>query len=73
MTEEQEKEIKDWFIEQLTTGDKLIHWQELKDGVTAFGEKHGFDPIPEETWAHIKEGFDKVDTSGDGAVSLEEL
>ena len=73
LTEEQMQEIKDWFVEQLTTGDKLIHWQELKDGLTAFGEKHGFHPIPDEAWDHIKKGFDAIDTSGDGAVSLEEL
>ena len=56
-----------------TASLKLIHWDELKDGLTAFGEKHGFDPIPDEVWAEIKKGFDAIDTSGDGAVSVEEL
>lgn len=73
LTDEQMKEFQKWIVELLTTGDKLIQWKELKDGVIAFGKKHGFEPISAEAWAKIKEGFDKIDTSGDGAVSVEEL
>ena len=47
--------------------------QEAHDALVAFGEKHGFPPIPEEAWEELEAMFDAADTNGDGAIDLEEL
>ena len=73
LTPEQEKEIEEWVTNELTTGEKTITKQEAHDAIVAFGEKHGFPPIPEEVWAELDKMFDAVDTNDDGAIDLEEL
>jgi len=66
LTEEQEAEIEAWVVEELTTGEGTITKEEAHDAIVAFGEKHGFPPIPEEAWVELEAMFDEVDTSGDG-------
>ena len=73
LTPEQEQEIEDWVVEELTTGEMTITKEEAHDAIVAFGEKHGFPPIPEEAWAELEAMFDAVDANGDGAIDLAEL
>ena len=73
LTDEQEQEIEDWVGEELTTGEMTITKQEAHDAIVAFGEKHGFPPLPEEAWEALEEMFDAVDTNGDGQIDLNEL
>ena len=73
LTEAQEKEIADWVESELTTGEKTITKQEAHDEIVAFGEKHGFEPLPDEAWDELDAMFDAADTNGDGALDLEEL
>ena len=73
LTPEQEQEIEDWVVEQLTTGECTITKQEAHDAIVAFGEKHGFPPLPEEAWVELEAMFDAADLNGDGAIDLAEL
>ena len=73
LTDEQEAEIQAWVVEELTTGDKTITKQEAHDAIVAFGEKHGFKPLPEEAWEELEAMFDEVDTNGNGEIDLAEL
>ena len=73
LTPEQEKEIEDWVVEELTTGEMTITKQEAHDAIVAFGEKHGFPPLPEEAWVELEAMFDAADLNGDGAIDLAEL
>lgn len=73
LTDEQMEEIGAWFEKELTTGEETITWEELHNGITSFGESHGFAPLSEEDWAAVKEFFDGVDTNSDGAWDLAEL
>ena len=73
LTEAQEDEIEAWVTEELTTGEKTITKQEAHDALVAFGEKHGFPPIPKEAWVELEAMFDEVDTSGDGEIDLAEF
>ena len=73
LTEEQEQEIEDWVVEELTTGEMTITKQEAHDAIVAFGEKHGFPPLPEEAWEALEAMFDEADLNGDGAIDLAEL
>ena len=73
LTDEQEQEIEDWVGEELTTGEMTITKQEAHDAIVAFGEKHGFPPLPEEAWEALEEMFDAVDANGDGQIDLNEL
>ena len=66
LTEAQEKEIEDWVVEELTTGEMTITKAEAVAAIKAFGEKHGFPPLPEEAWEALDAMFDEVDTNGDG-------
>ena len=45
----------------------------MHDGIVAFGEKHGFEPLPEEAWTELEEIFDAIDANGDGAWDIAEL
>ena len=47
--------------------------QEAHDAIVAFGEKHGFPPLPEEAWEALEAMFDEADLNGDGAIDLAEL
>lgn len=40
LTKEQKKEIEDWVVEELTTGEKTITKQEAHDAIVAFATKH---------------------------------
>merc|ERR1712023_414010 len=73
LTDEQEQEVEDWIVEELTTGEGTITKEEAHDAIVAFGEAHGFDPIPAEAWEELEAMFDEADTNGDGAIDLEEL
>merc|ERR1711988_2058522 len=73
MTDEQEQEIEDWVVAELTTGEKTITKKEAHDAIVAFGEKHGFPPLPEEAWEELEAMFDAADLNGDGAIDLAEL
>ena len=73
LTDEQEQEIEDWVVEELTTGVGTITKQEAHDAIVAFGEKHGFPPLPEEAWVELEAMFDEADLNGDGAIDLAEL
>ena len=73
LTDEQEQEIEDWVVEELTTGEGTITKQEAHDAIVAFGEKHGFPPLPEEAWTELEAMFDEADLNGDGAIDLAEL
>merc|ERR1711907_659228 len=73
LSPEQEAEVEAWVTEQLTTGEGTITKEEAHDALVAFGEKHGFSPISEETWEQLEAMFDEVDTNGDGEIDLEEL
>ena len=73
LTEAQEQEIEDWVVSELTTGEKTITKKEAHDAIVAFGEKHGFPPLPEEAWVELEKMFDAADTNGDGAIDLDEL
>ena len=73
LTEEQEDEIEAWVVEELTTGEMTITKQEAHDAIVAFGEKHGFPPLPEEAWVELEAMFDEADLNGDGAIDLAEL
>ena len=53
LTQDQEKEITDWIIEELTTGEKTITWDEMKKAITDFGKKHGFPALPAAAWKEI--------------------
>ena len=53
LTDEQEQEIEDWVVEELTTGEGTITKEEAHDAIVAFGEKHGFPPLPEEFWVEL--------------------
>ena len=46
LTAEQEQEIEDWVVSELTTGEGTITKEEAHDAIVAFGEKHGFPPLP---------------------------
>ena len=73
LTDEQEQEIEDWVVEELTTGEGTITKEEAHDAIVAFGEKHGFPPLPEEAWTELEAMFDQADLNGDGAIDLAEL
>ena len=73
LTPEQEQEIEDWIVKELTTGEMTITKEEAHDALVSFGETHGFPPIPEEAWEELEAMFDAADTNGDGAIDLEEL
>ena len=73
LTPAQEKEIEDWVIEELTTGEKTITKQEAHDAIVAFAKKHGLDEPTDEEWEKLEEIFDYVDKNGDGAIDLAEL
>ena len=73
LTDEQEQEIEDWVVEELTTGEGTITKEEAHDAIVAFGEKHGFPPLPEEAWEELEAMFDEADLNGDGAIDLAEL
>lgn len=73
LTKEQEKEIHDWVVNELTTGEKTITKQEAHDAIVAFADKHGFPQPTAEEWEKLEEMFDAVDTNGDGAIDLPEL
>merc|ERR1712176_865871 len=73
LTDEQEQEIEDWVVEELTTGEGTITKKEAQAAIVAFGEKHGFPPLPEEAWEELEGMFDAADTNGDGAIDLAEL
>ena len=66
LTDAQEKEIEDWVVEELTTGDMTITKKEAHDAIVAFGEKHGLEPLPKEAWEELEAMFDEADTNGDG-------
>merc|ERR1711907_472117 len=73
LTDEQEQEIEDWVVEELTTGEGTITKEEAHDAIVAFGEKHGFPPLPEEAWKELEAMFDEADLNGDGQIDLAEL
>ena len=73
LTDEQEQEIEDWVVDELTTGDETITKEEAHAAIVAFGEKHGFEPLSEEDWEELEAIFDYVDSNGDGEIDLEEL
>jgi Ca2+-binding EF-hand superfamily protein len=73
LSKAQEKEIEDWVVEELTTGEKTITKQEAHDAIVAFADKHGFPQPTAEQWEQLEEMFDYVDANGDGAIDLEEL
>merc|ERR1712176_1706342 len=73
LTDEQEQEIEDWVVEELTTGEGTITKKEAHDAIVAFGEKHGFPPLPKEAWVELEAMFDEADLNGDGAIDLAEL
>ena len=73
LTDEQEQEIEDWVVEELTTGEGTITKEEAHDAIVAFGEKHGFPPLPEEAWTELEKMFDAADTNNDGQIDLDEM
>ena len=73
LTKAQQKEIHDWVVEELTTGEKTITKQEAHDAIVAFCDKHGLPEPTDEEWEKLEEMFDYVDTNGDGAIDLPEL
>ena len=73
LTDEQEAEIEAWVTKELTTGEKTITKKEAHDAIVAFGEKHGFEPLPKEAWTALEEMFDAADTNDDGAIDLAEF
>ena len=73
LTKAQEKEIEDWVVEELTTGEKTITKAEAEAAIKAFGEKHGFEPLPKEAWEELERMFDAADTNNDGQLDLEEI
>ena len=73
LTDEQEQEIEDWVVEELTSGDETITKEEAHAAIVAFGQKHGFEPHSEEDWEELEAIFDYVDSNGDGEIDLEEL
>ena len=73
LTDEQEQEIEDWVVSELTTGEGTITKQEAHDAIVAFGEKHGFPPLPKEAWVELEAMFDEADANGDGQIDLDEL
>ena len=60
-------------VNELTTGEKTITWDELKSALTAFGKKHDFEPIPALVWEELKGYFDEADTDNSGDIDLNEL
>merc|ERR1711879_118855 len=73
LTDAQEQEIEDWVVSELTEGEGTITKEEAHDAIVAFGEKHGFPPLPEEVWTELEAMFDKADLNDDGAIDLAEL
>merc|ERR1711879_265476 len=73
LTAAQEQEIEDWVVSELTEGEGTITKEEAHDAIVAFGEKHGFPPLPEEVWTELEAMFDKADLNDDGAIDLAEL
>ena len=73
LTKAQQKEIEDWVVEELTTGEKTITKAEAEAAIKAFGEKHGFEPLPKEAWEELERMFDAADTNNDGQLDLEEI
>ena len=66
LTDAQEKEIEDWVVSELTTGDGSITKEEAHDAIVAFGKKHGFEELPDEAWEELEAMFDAADANGDG-------
>ena len=73
LTKAQEKEIEDWVVSELTTGDETITKAEAEAAIKAFGEKHGFEPLPKEAWEELEKMFDAADTNNDGQLDLDEF
>ena len=73
LSKEQQKEIEDWVVEELTTGEKTITKQEAHDAIVAFADKHDLPQPTEEEWEKLEEVFDYIDKNGDGAIDLPEL
>ena len=73
LTKAQEKEIEDWVVSELTTGDKTITKAEAEAAIKAFGESHGFEPLPKKAWEELEKMFDAADTNNDGQIDLDEM
>ena len=73
LTPAQEKEIETWVVSELTTGDETITKAEAEAAIKAFGEKHGFEPLPKEAWEELEKMFDAADTNNDGQLDLDEF
>ena len=73
LTEKQEQEIETWVVDELTTGDETITKAEAEAAIKAFGEKHGFEPLPKEAWEELEKMFDAADTNDDGQIDLDEM
>merc|ERR1719267_143502 len=73
LTPAQEKEIEDWVVNELTTGEKTITKEEAHDAIVAFGKKHGFPPLPKKAWKKLEYYFDMADTNNDGQLDLAEV
>merc|ERR1711907_122367 len=66
LTDAQEKEIEDWVVEELTTGEKTITKKEAEEAIKDFGKRHNLPSLPEEAWDELEKMFDAADTNEDG-------
>lgn len=64
-------DILEWADEKLSTGDKLISWKEVKQGVKALAAKYG-QKLPEGWQTELKKEFDRVDKDDSGKIDAQE-
>lgn len=65
------KDVLEWADEKLSTGDKLISWWEVRDGVQALARKYKQE-LPKGWKKAVKEVFDVVDADGSGKIDAKE-
>merc|ERR1711990_997754 len=72
LTPEQEADIEEWIVSELTTGEGTITAEEAHTALTAFAEHHGFT-ISDEEWEELGDFFGSIDTNNDNQIDLEEM